>query len=290
MGAGRDKNASTLFQNCAPSASSSCADSGRVVLTGRPSPEPVPGSDGSIGGVANSIPPPPPAAPANGPGDAIGARGGRCHSSPPPYTPNEAGDGRLASENAPADGAVGAPAREPLLTVEVAAVNPDGAPEPAPGPPVCSAVAVDLARAMIASTSASSWLMLSGAPEKRDMVGHPSQRTDENAASLRRAMRFLDEGSLCGQGLLELVARGSAIIAELLRLAEHIPGALLPGADPLQGKYLAVLFDFRYAACDYGQSPSGQSSATACSANGLLLAPPVSWGVICRWLTVRVRV
>ncbi len=37
--------------------------------------------------------------------------------------------------------------------------------------------------------------------------------------------RFLAEGSLCGRGLLELVARGSAIIAELLRLAEHIPGA-----------------------------------------------------------------
>ena len=62
-------------------------------------------------------------------------------------------------------------------------------------------------------------------------------------------MGFLSEGSLCGAALLELVARGSAIIAELLRLAEHVPGALLPGADPLQAKYLAVLFDFRCAPC-----------------------------------------
>ena len=58
---------------------------------------------------------------------------------------------------------------------------------------------------------------------------------------------FLSEGSLCGRGLLELVARGSAIIAELLRLSEHIPGALIPGTtDPLQTKYHAVLFDFRW--------------------------------------------
>ncbi len=58
--------------------------------------------------------------------------------------------------------------------------------------------------------------------------------------------RFLAEGSVCGRGLLEIVSRGSAIIAEMLRLAEHIPGALIPGnTDPQQAKYLPVLFDFR---------------------------------------------
>ena len=56
------------------------------------------------------------------------------------------------------------------------------------------------------------------------------------------ALAFLDEKNVCGQTLLRLVARGSAIIAELLRLSGHIPPELL---EP--SKYDAVLFDFRYA-------------------------------------------
>ena len=55
------------------------------------------------------------------------------------------------------------------------------------------------------------------------------------------ALAFLDEKNVCGQTLLRLVARGSAIIAELLRLSGHIPPELL---EP--SKYDAVLFDFRY--------------------------------------------
>lgn len=60
-------------------------------------------------------------------------------------------------------------------------------------------------------------------------------------------MRFLAEGSVCGRDLLALVARGSAIIAELMRLSENIPAAVLPGAerDPQLAKYKQVLFDFR---------------------------------------------
>jgi len=36
-------------------------------------------------------------------------------------------------------------------------------------------------------------------------------------------MDFLDEQNLCGQYILRLVSRGSAIIAELLRLSKNIP-------------------------------------------------------------------
>ncbi len=39
----------------------------------------------------------------------------------------------------------------------------------------------------------------------------------------RVAMEFLHKDSVAGKTLLNLVARGSAIIAELLRLSDHIP-------------------------------------------------------------------
>lgn len=83
---------------------------------------------------------------------------------------------------------------------------------------------------------------------------------------------FLAEGNICGQTLLRLVSRGSAIIAELLRLTDHIPSILLLDennnngnnstssgssssgssntttlqVDPSMLKYLPILFDFRY--------------------------------------------
>ncbi|ETW08085.1 hypothetical protein, variant [Aphanomyces invadans] len=60
---------------------------------------------------------------------------------------------------------------------------------------------------------------------------------------------FLAEENDCGQSLLRLVSRGSAIIAELLRLSNNIPGIFLGSAfveDPEQRKYLDILFDFAY--------------------------------------------
>lgn len=61
------------------------------------------------------------------------------------------------------------------------------------------------------------------------------------------ALEFLAEANICGQTLLRLVSRGSAIIAELLRLCDHIPGALASGDEnPMAAKYAPVLFDFRY--------------------------------------------
>lgn len=62
-------------------------------------------------------------------------------------------------------------------------------------------------------------------------------------------MDLLNPDNLCGQNLLRIVSRGSAIIAELLRLSDNIPEVFL-GADkikdPEQMKYLDVLFDFHY--------------------------------------------
>ncbi|OQR94163.1 strumpellin [Achlya hypogyna] len=62
-------------------------------------------------------------------------------------------------------------------------------------------------------------------------------------------MEFLAEENECGQTLLRLVSRGSAIIAELFRLSNNIPGIFLGSAfveDPEQRKYLDILFDFAY--------------------------------------------
>ncbi|KAH8091480.1 hypothetical protein JL720_5786 [Aureococcus anophagefferens] len=67
---------------------------------------------------------------------------------------------------------------------------------------------------------------------------------------------LLDDGNLCGATLLSLVASGSALIAELLRLAQAIPpvfldaeerarrGAALLTAE--EASFEAVLFDFAY--------------------------------------------
>jgi hypothetical protein len=65
------------------------------------------------------------------------------------------------------------------------------------------------------------------------------------------SLDFLAEGNICGQTLLRLVARGSAIVAELLRLSDHVPAALADaaggdGAAAPASRYAPILFDFRY--------------------------------------------
>jgi len=60
---------------------------------------------------------------------------------------------------------------------------------------------------------------------------------------------LLHEENVCGRNLLRLAARGSAIIAELLRLADNIPEAFREEkdiTDPQQRKYASVIFDLRY--------------------------------------------
>jgi len=62
---------------------------------------------------------------------------------------------------------------------------------------------------------------------------------------------FLSETNLCGQTLLRLVSRGNAIVAELLRLSNHIPEVFVvdlasPQAHPEQKRYADIIFDFKY--------------------------------------------
>jgi WASH complex subunit strumpellin len=65
-------------------------------------------------------------------------------------------------------------------------------------------------------------------------------------------MEFLDENNVAGRQLLEISARGSSIITELLRLSAHIPDPFfigLPGsAHEVQERkrYRSILYDFKY--------------------------------------------
>ena len=57
---------------------------------------------------------------------------------------------------------------------------------------------------------------------------------------------FLAENNLCGQTLLRLVSRGSAIITELLRLSDFIPPIFKSESKSEQSKYADLLSDFSY--------------------------------------------
>jgi WASH complex subunit strumpellin len=86
-----------------------------------------------------------------------------------------------------------------------------------------------------------------------------------------RVMEFLHPDNLAGRTLLTLVARGSAVISELLRLSDHIPPVFLHGLPVVQSpaaaaanaaalpqgsqqqqihqsdpKYEQIMLDFRY--------------------------------------------
>lgn len=57
-------------------------------------------------------------------------------------------------------------------------------------------------------------------------------------------MEFLQE-SLCGKEFLKLLARGSGIIAELLRLSNNVPKIFLHTEEE-QYKYKDILYGFEY--------------------------------------------
>ena len=75
-------------------------------------------------------------------------------------------------------------------------------------------------------------------------------------------MDFLRDENICGQNLLRITSRGSAIIAELFRLSANIPDVFLAGSnhnsslssnnngefskDKEHMRYADVLFDFQY--------------------------------------------
>jgi WASH complex subunit strumpellin len=49
-------------------------------------------------------------------------------------------------------------------------------------------------------------------------------------------MDFLDPNNDCGQSILKIAASGSAILAELLRLSNHIPEVFLFDSSTLVSK------------------------------------------------------
>ena len=57
-------------------------------------------------------------------------------------------------------------------------------------------------------------------------------------------MDLLSEDNYCGQSLMRLVSRGSAIITELLRLSEYVPGAFLDDPPPEAQVYSPIISDF----------------------------------------------
>ncbi|CAK1556303.1 unnamed protein product [Leptosia nina] len=57
---------------------------------------------------------------------------------------------------------------------------------------------------------------------------------------------FLAEDNLCAQNLLKIVSHGNAILAEILRLKDHIPPVYLLDSKELQHQYQDVILDFSY--------------------------------------------
>lgn len=60
------------------------------------------------------------------------------------------------------------------------------------------------------------------------------------------AVDFLAENNNCGQTILRIVARGNAIIAELLRLSDFVPPVFKLETKSEQQKYGDLICDFSY--------------------------------------------
>lgn len=82
---------------------------------------------------------------------------------------------------------------------------------------------------------------------------------------------FLAEGNVAGTTLLKLVSRGSALLAELLRLSKHIPEVFYLTNRDDQMKYGEILFDFRYLKSQEGYDQKIQSNAVCslCSVHAI---------------------
>ena len=57
---------------------------------------------------------------------------------------------------------------------------------------------------------------------------------------------FLHENNVAGRTLLNLVSRGSSTIAEMLRLADNVPGVFTGEDTQEANKYKDIVFDFMY--------------------------------------------
>ena len=60
------------------------------------------------------------------------------------------------------------------------------------------------------------------------------------------AADFLADNNACGQTILKLVARGNAIIAELLRLSDFVPPVFRLESREDRDKYGDIMMDFSY--------------------------------------------
>nr|XP_053642494.1 LOW QUALITY PROTEIN: WASH complex subunit 5-like [Cherax quadricarinatus] len=75
-------------------------------------------------------------------------------------------------------------------------------------------------------------------------------------------MDLLAENNVCGQALLRLVARGNAIIAELMRLSEYVPQVFRLETRIEQQKYGDVVLDFTYLKAAEGFNKKIEDSPT----------------------------
>ncbi len=61
------------------------------------------------------------------------------------------------------------------------------------------------------------------------------------------AAEFIAKDNICGQNLLQIVAAGNAIIAEVCRLKDHIPDVFQLKPNVLKkSKYADLIHDFGY--------------------------------------------
>lgn len=94
---------------------------------------------------------------------------------------------------------------------------------------------------------------------------------------------FLAQNNACGQTVLQLVSRGNAIIAELLRLKDYIPNIyrfdfiqtnsyfllisflIRLETKSLQQKYAEIIMDFSYFKIAEAQEQRIESNEVSCS-------------------------
>jgi hypothetical protein len=89
---------------------------------------------------------------------------------------------------------------------------------------------------------------------------------------------FLHKDNSAGQTLLSLVGRGSAIVAELLRLSDHIPSVFRgsPNDPAERAKYASILFDFKYLKAAELVDAKIESDSVSCCLRCAALRPRVA--------------
>lgn len=87
---------------------------------------------------------------------------------------------------------------------------------------------------------------------------------------------FLAEDNVCGQNLLQIVAVGNAIIAEILRVKDYIPELYRLEKKLDQVKYAEIILDFSYFKISQAQEKKiEESSVSATNAINYILKLPI---------------